>query len=97
MKEKTADELLKELGYEKNVDTPTNFIYQNKKNNKEIRFYKTYKCVEISLMEFEECEGNSISFTMQELQAINKKCQELRLDMKQWKEIKGYERAIYNK
>ena len=33
----------------------------------------------------------------QELQAINKKCQELRLDMKQWKEIKGYERAIYNK
>lgn len=77
MKEKTADEMFKELGYEKKVDTPTNFIYQNKKNNKEIRFYKIYKCVEISLIEFEESEGNSIFFTMQELQAINKKVEEL--------------------
>lgn len=77
MKEKTADEMFEELGYEKNVDTPTNFIYQNKKNNKEIRFYKIYKCVEISLIEFEEYEGNSIFFTMQELQAINKKVEEL--------------------
>lgn len=76
-KEKTADEMFEELGYEKNVNTLTNFIYQNKKNNKEIRFYKIYKCVEISLIEFEEYEGNSIFFTMQELQAINKKCQEL--------------------
>lgn len=75
--EKTADEMFLELGYEKNVDTSTNFIYQNKKNNKEIRFYKIYKCVEISLIEFEEFEGNSIFSTMQELQAINKKCQEL--------------------
>ena len=76
MKEKTADEMFLELEYEKNVDTPTNFIYQSKKNNKEIRFYKTDKCVEISLIEFEDYEGNSIFFTMQELQAINKKCQE---------------------
>lgn len=76
MKEKTADEMFLELEYEKNVDTPTNFIYQSKKNNKEIRFYKIYKCVEISLIEFEDYEGNSIFFTMQELQAINKKCQE---------------------
>ena len=51
----------------KKINTPTNFIYQNKKNNKEIRFYKIYKCVEISLIEFEEYEGNSSFFTMQEL------------------------------
>lgn len=75
-REKAADEMFKDLGYKK-VDTPTNFIYQNKKNNKEIRFYKIYKCVENSLIEFEEYEGNSIFFTMQELQAINKKCEEL--------------------
>lgn len=79
MKEKTADEMFLELEYEKNVDTPTNFIYQSKKNNKEIRFYKIYKCVEISLIEFEDYEGNSIFFTMQELQAINKKIEELEL------------------
>lgn len=77
MKEKTADEMFEELGYEKNIDTPTNLIYQNKKNNKEIRFYKIYKCIETSLIEFEESEGNSIFFTMQELQAINKKVEEL--------------------
>lgn len=77
MKEKTADEMFKDLGYKKIVDTPTNFIYQNKKNNKEIRFYKIYKCVEISLIEFDESEENSIFFTMQELQAINKKVEEL--------------------
>lgn len=73
----SVDEMFKELGYGKNVDTPTNFIYQNEKNNKEIRFYKIYKCVEVSLIEFDEFEGNSIFFTMQELQAINEKCQEL--------------------
>ena len=41
--------------------------------------------------------GECCHISMEELQAINKKCKELRLDMKQWKEIKGYERAIYNK
>lgn len=33
MKEKTAEELFEELGYKK-INTPTNFIYQNKENNK---------------------------------------------------------------
>lgn len=73
---KTADELFNELGYKK-INTPTNLIYQNEKNNREIRFYKIYKCVEVSLIEFEEYEGNSIFFTMKELQAINKKVEEL--------------------
>lgn len=77
MREKTADKIFEELGYEKIVDTTINCIYQNKKNNKEIRFYKIYKWVEVSLIEFEEFEGNSIIFTMQELQAINKKVEEL--------------------
>ena len=81
--------MMKELGYEKgsghNLGNGEKYIYYSGNYNN-INLYKKSKKININ--------G---SFSMQELQAINKKCQELRLDMKQWKEIKGYERAIYNK
>ena len=72
-----ADEMFEKLGYKLEIDVPTNFIYQDKENNKEIRFWKIDKCVEVSLIGVEDYEGNSMFFTMQELQAINKKVEEL--------------------
>lgn len=92
MKMSKADEMFEELGYEvsnsefvEELNTTTNTIVDN--GYIKIIFYNN-KTMSI--------DADDI-LNMQELQAINKKCKELRLDMKQWKEIKGYERAIYNK
>ena len=64
-----ADEMFKKLGYENgtgyNLGDGEKYIYYNIHYNN-IRFYKKSKKISIN--------G---SFTMQELQAINLKCQEL--------------------
>ena len=63
----------------------------------QIRFCKLDKYVHIENFNYDTGVIFGKFLDIKELQAINKKCQELRLDMKQWKEIKGYELAIYNK
>ena len=95
MKEKTADELFEELGYEKHEDYTTNIgcFYCKKVSHYIYNFYPKI----IFHFKMKKITIQNDFLEMQELQAINKKCQELRLDMKRWKEIKGYERAIYNK
>ena len=78
IKEKTADEMLNELGYIKDIDVDYGLIRYNKDDKCFIRF----------IMDTEEIETNKISsdgsvwildINMELLQAINKKCQELRL------------------
>ena len=69
IKEKTADEMFEELGYSKIYDNEDILELYDKKNfNKKIVFYKNWKEV-AKLYTFE--------ISMQELQAINKKCKEL--------------------
>ena len=83
MKEKIGDEMFEELGY-KNQEDKYRIEYFLKQNythfvvTKRIAFYKVEK--DICLEQRNVTEGISIStnITMQELQAINKKCQELR-------------------
>lgn len=69
MKEKTADEMFEELGYEKgsghNLGNGEKYIYYSGNYNN-INLYKKSKKININ--------G---SFSMQELQAINKKVEEL--------------------
>lgn len=69
MKEKTADEMFKELGYVRPKTNKYWIIYKNFR--KDIDFNLKYKTIEV------EAEMESEEFNMQELQAINKKCQEL--------------------
>lgn len=70
MKEKTADEMFKELGYENgtghNLGDGEKYIYYEGHYNR-ILFYKKSKKIIIN--------GN---FTIQELQAINKKVEKLK-------------------
>lgn len=67
-----ADKMFEKLGYKLKIDAPTNFRYQDKENNKEIRFWRIYKFIEV-----EDFEDNSMFLSMPELQAINKKVEEL--------------------
>ncbi len=75
MKEKTADEMFKELGYEKEDEKEIapkykgNIVYRHKRNPfKEVIF----------LIDKKEVEFNSINLlTLKILQAINKKAEEL--------------------
>ena len=69
MEEKTPDEMFEELGYKK-ITTDLEIKYRN--NIGEIRFWKPTKAV----IKNDE-DGRYLSVKMQELQAINKKCQEL--------------------
>ena len=71
IKEKTADEMFEELGYEKESD----YYYHSNEmaiKKKHIKFYKNVKEV---IVESKLCFSYEIN--MQELQAINKKCKEL--------------------
>ena len=81
MKEKTADELFEELGYTKFYDKENVCVFNNTKTNKEISFDKKYKCIELSEDTGESIYNNTIYdiFIMEinELQAINKKVEEL--------------------
>ena len=73
MKEKTADELFKELGYEKDFDNITHEYRKVSESGDlfEIDFWLCDK--EIS----KNCYRDIGYITMQELQAINKKVEEL--------------------
>ncbi len=67
MKEKTSDEMFEELGYKKNFEDKYRANYENNGFETIINFDKEYKDVRVY----------NNGFDMQELQAINKKCQEL--------------------
>ena len=75
-KEKTADELFKELGYEKIRNNKDFEVYRKNDYNiidferDDKRFYKSARY-----------DTTSDGITMKELQAINKKVRELRLDV----------------
>lgn len=81
---KTADEMFEELGYEKSVDRDdserfTTYIKHNKdiSNGSTISFDHWEKRICADTFD-EDYEWNeAYYFTTQELQAINKKCQEL--------------------
>ena len=70
-REKSADEMFEELGYKKDNYTEIEILYR-KDENHIIRFWKKGKRI-IKQNE----DGWYMSITMQELQAINKKCKEL--------------------
>lgn len=77
VKEETADEMFEELGYEKPEDTIFNiekFVKTIGKTKYCIAFDYFYR--RISVFTFEDRESRK-DISMQELQAINKKCQEL--------------------
>ena len=75
MKEKTADEMLEELGYKKkNLDTIFSRFWEEWENEdlaKTFSFNTEYETIDIT-------DENKYGITMQELQAINKKVEELR-------------------
>ena len=75
MKEKTAEELFEDLGLWLERETPFDFEVKND-DDKVIKFNKERR--EIAC--FNYYDGFEY-LTLQELQAINKKCKELRLDM----------------
>lgn len=66
MKEKTADEMFEELGYELHYEDKYSFSLFNREKGRFITFIKETKTLMLSA-----------NITMQELQAIYKKCQEL--------------------
>jgi hypothetical protein len=71
---KTADEMLEELGYKKkNLDIIFSRFWEEWENEdlaKTFSFNTKYETIDI-------IDENRYRVTMQELQAINKKCQEL--------------------
>lgn len=69
MKEKTADEMFEELGYIRKKTNGYWIIYRNFR--KDIDFNLKHKTIEV------ESEMESEEFDIQELQAINKKVEEL--------------------
>ena len=83
IKEKTADEMFEELAYEK-IDHPKHkhIVYRSDCGNntkEQICFHKIFHKIEIYFYSKEDnCEMTK-PISMQELQAINKKCKELRL------------------
>ena len=76
MEEKTADEMFEKLGYlKRNLDIIfSRFLeeWENEDLAKTFAFDTKYKTIDI-------IDENRYGITMQELQAINKKCQELGL------------------
>lgn len=76
-----ADEMFKELGYRNVRENEHWIVYKGKE--KDIDFNKKYKTIEV------ENGMESKKFNMQELQAINEKVGELRMDKinEIWKDI----------
>ena len=68
MTEKEADEMFEKLGYEKSEGETTE-VYKLSRASKNIYFSKLIKSIRIN--------GEYDFIDMQELQAINKKCEEL--------------------
>ena len=84
MKEKTADELLKELGYEKKLEDKYNINYikmysfiNGDRVREQIRFCKLDKYVHIENYNFDDGITFGKFLDTKELQAINKKVLEL--------------------
>lgn len=81
MKEKTADEMFEELGYTKFYDRENACVFYDTKTDKKIIFDKTYKSIELSKDTGESIYNNTIYdifiLEINELQAINKKIEEL--------------------
>ena len=76
-KEKTADEMFEELGYKiDGQETKLEVEYIN--DDKKIIYFDKYRKVILSYNEYDE---NTEELTLQDLQAINKKVRELRLDV----------------
>ena len=67
-----ADKMFKELGYEKQAESIFGLVYRNKNNYAEITFdlYDETICASIH-------DDESVYLSMEELRAINKKCEEL--------------------
>lgn len=80
MKEKTADEMFEELGYEKIVESNIKILYEKEGNywDKYISFTSDDKEVTAEMS-----SGDSETINMQELKAIYKKCEELRMDIEE--------------
>lgn len=78
MKEKTADEMFEELGYKKkNLDIIFSRFWEEWENEdlaKTFSFNTEYKTIDIT-------DENRCGITMQELQVINKKVEELGVDI----------------
>lgn len=72
MKENTADEMFEELGFKKSITEYKNIEYC-KEEYKIIMFLTKNEAVSISYY----FNVSELNITMQELQAINKKCEEL--------------------
>lgn len=72
-KEKTADEMFEELGYKKQYENESIYYYMD------IDLKDNYIVFETGYKSFAKisCYHDAGDITMQELQAINKKCQEL--------------------
>ena len=75
MKEKTADEMFENLGYEKDIGVSYGLIRYNKEDKQYIRFIIEEKCVEANTVRKNRIDV--LNLNMQELQAINKKVEEL--------------------
>lgn len=74
MKEKTVDEMFEELGYEKDKEYSTIYVERYKKDNDNTYyFYLTEK----HFYKSGEYDALCDDITIQELQAINKKVEEL--------------------
>lgn len=69
-----ADKMLEKLGYEKIIENNIKILYEKEGRfwDKEISFDLTDKQIRVEMS-----TGDSEPITMQELQAINKKCKEL--------------------
>lgn len=67
-----ADKMFKELGYEKQAESIFGLVYRNKNNYAEITFDLGDETICASIHDDE-----SVYLNMKELQAINKKCEEL--------------------
>lgn len=85
MKEKTADELLKELGYEKKLEDKYNINYikmysfiNGDRVREQIRFCKLDKYVHIENFNYDTGVIFGKFLDIKELQAINKKVEELK-------------------
>lgn len=75
----TADEIFETLGYEKVEDDRNCIIYINRKEDKHLELDLFTK--QFGIHEFGWGNFDFEYVTMQELKAINKKCEELRWDV----------------
>ena len=80
IKEKTADEMFEELGYEKKFEDEYEINYEYDKFELGDRFYFILLFAKKAKIIFhKDTECNVIGIEINLLQAINKKCKELRL------------------